>query len=184
MDDHSTGESTVKALLLIDLQNDYFPGGKFPLWNAEGVLEKIEVAIEAARAKGIPVVHIQHIADPAAGVAPFFVAGTPGAEIHPRILAAAPDAPIVIKAYADGFHATKLAEILVGLGATELLLCGMMTQNCVTHTAISKAAEAYDITVLPDCCTTASELLHFVALHAVSTRVKLVPSLDAINASH
>ena len=57
----------------------------------------------------------------------------------------------------------------------------MMTQNCVTHTAISKAAEKYAVTVLTDCCTTVSEILHLIALHALSTRVKLVPSTDVLS---
>lgn len=48
----------------------------------------------------------------------------------------------------------------------------MMTQNCVTHMAISKAAEKYSVTILPDCCTTVDEMIHNIALHAVSTRVK------------
>ena len=125
----------MKVLLVIDLQNDYFPGGKFPLWNAEAVLGNIEQAIEKANIKGIPVVLVQHIAK---GAAPFFNEGTPGADIHPRILAAAPQASIVVKEFADGFEKTNLEETLAKLGATELLVCGMMTQNCVTHTAISE----------------------------------------------
>ena len=56
-----------KALLLIDLQNDYFPGGKFPLWNTDVVLANIENAIGLARAKEIPIVHIQHLANPEIG---------------------------------------------------------------------------------------------------------------------
>src|SRR5271165_4931672 len=83
-----------KALIVIDLQNDYFPGGKFPLWNTEAVLHNIERAIGKATAQGIPVIHIQHIADSKMGIAPFFNDGTTGAEIHPRILAAAPSAPV------------------------------------------------------------------------------------------
>ena len=67
-----------KALLVIDLQNDYFPGGKFPLWNTEAVLQNIERAIEKANAQGIPVVIIQHIANSKLGIAPFFNEGTPG----------------------------------------------------------------------------------------------------------
>jgi len=169
-----------KALLVIDLQNDYFPGGKFPLWNTDVVLGNIERAIAKAKARGIPVVHIQHIANSKMGIAPFFNAGTAGADIHPRILAAAPGAPVVVKEYADSFEKTTLEETLAKLGVTELLVCGMMTQNCVTHTAISKAAEKYRVTILPDCCTTVTEILHNIALHAVSTRVKLVPSSEAL----
>ena len=169
-----------KALLVIDLQNDYFPGGAFPLWNTDVVLKNIEHAIEKAKSLGVPVIHIQHIANSKQEIAPFFNAGTPGADIHPRILAAAPKAPIVIKEFADSFEKTTLEETLSKLGVTELLVCGMMTQNCVTHTAISKAAEKYKVTILPDCCTTVSEILHLIALHAVSTRVKLVPSTEAL----
>ena len=50
-----------RALLVIDLQNDYFPGGKFPLWNTEATLCNVERAIMSAQAKGISVVHIQHL---------------------------------------------------------------------------------------------------------------------------
>jgi nicotinamidase-related amidase len=87
---------------------------------------------------------------------------------------------VVIKRFADSFHQTTLDETLQGAGAEELLVCGMMTQNCVTHTAISKAAEKYKVAVLPDCCTTVSEILHLIALHTLSTRVALQPSADAL----
>ena len=173
----------MKALLVIDIQNDYFPGGKFALWNAEETLRNIEAAIGRVRSAGIPVIHVQHVADPAAGPAPFFELGTPGADIHPRILAAAPDAPVVVKAFADSFVGTRLEDVLAQHGVTELLVCGMMTQNCVTHTAISRSAEKYTVRVLPDCCTTVSEMLHLLALHALSTRVSLVPSAQALEAA-
>lgn len=169
-----------KALLVIDIQNDYFPGGKFPLWNTEATLANIESAIKSAIAKGIPVIHIQHIANPDLGVSPFFNKGTPGAEIHPQILAAAPDAPVVIKEFADSFFQTNLEKILTDLGIEELLVCGMMTQNCVAFTAISQSAEKYKVAILPDCCTTVNEMIHKIALHGVSTRVALVSSNEAI----
>jgi nicotinamidase-related amidase len=98
-------------------------------------------------------------------------------KLHPRLAAAAPDAPVVVKAFADSFHETTLERTLADLGVDSLLVCGMMTQNCVTHTAISKAAEPYQVAILADCCTTVSEMLHLIALRAVSTRLA-VATLD------
>lgn len=169
-----------QALIVIDLQNDYFPEGKFPLWNTDITLANIEAAIAKARTKNIPVILVQHIADASKGIAPFFNAGTTGVEIHPRILLAAPDGIFVTKAFADSFHNTTLEETLSKLGTEELLICGMMTQNCVTHTAISKAAEKYSVKILTDCCTTVSQMIHRIALNAVSTRLSLVESSEEI----
>jgi nicotinamidase-related amidase len=173
-----------KALLVIDVQNDYFPGGKFPLWNTEATLQNIERAIEKANACKIPVIIIQHIADSNKGIAPFFNEGTTGMEIHPAILAITPEATVVVKAFADSFVKTALEETLTVLGVKELLVCGMMTQNCVTHTAISKSAEKYRVSILADCCTTVSEILHLIALNAVSTRLPLVSVDDALKTNH
>lgn len=162
------------ALIVIDLQNDYFPDGKFPLWNADTVLTRVETAIAAANARNIPVVLVQHVADTSKGPAPFFNAGSAGVDIHPRIIAAAPDAPVVVKRFADSFHATELEATLAALGVDSLLVCGMMTQNCVTHTAISRTADKYaHVTVLGDCCTTVSEILHLIALNGLSPRVTI-----------
>lgn len=169
------------ALLVIDLQNDYFPGGAFPLWNTDATLAAVERCIGRARAAGMPVVHIQHVADPGQGIAPFFNTGTRGVEIHPRILAAAPDAPVVTKHFADSFERTGLHETLRSFGVDALVLSGMMTQNCVTHTALSRSADDYGkVTVLTDATTTVSDMLHAIALHALSTRVALAPSGKAI----
>lgn len=165
-----------QALIVIDLQNDYFPGGQFPLWNTGVTLKNTELALAKAQARGLPVILVQHIADETKGISPFFNKGTPGVEIHPRILAAAPDAFVVTKAFADSFHQTRLEETLSRLGVEALLICGMMTQNCVTHTAISKAAEKYAVKILTDCCTTVNQMIHLMALNAVSTRIALVDS--------
>lgn len=172
-----------KALLVIDVQKDYFPDGAFPLWNADAVLNRIEAAMGAARESGMPVILVQHVVDPSQGPAPFFNGGTEGVEIHPRILAAAPGAPIVIKHYADSFEKTNLKSTLATLGVDELLVCGMMTQNCVTHTLLSRAADQYKVVVLEDGCTTVSEILHLLALHALSTRLPSLPWSQAIPGS-
>jgi nicotinamidase-related amidase len=161
------------AVLLIDLQNDYFPEGKFPLWDTEVTVANILTLIEKAKQRGDLIVHVQHIANPEMGISPFFNKGTSGAEIKSEIAAAAPDAPIVVKEFADSFEQTNLEEILKKNSIDSLLVCGMMTQNCVTHTAISRKAEQYDTAILMDCATTINEMIHKIALHAVSTRVKL-----------
>lgn len=50
----------------------------------------------------------------------------------------------------------------------------MMTQNCVTHTAISKKAEKYKVSIIEDCCTTTDAMIHIIALNAASPRVPLL----------
>lgn len=168
------------ALIVIDLQNDYFANGKYPLWNTEAVLDNCVAAIERAHALGMPVILVQHVADSSKGMAPFFNAGSSGVAIHPRILAAAPQAPVVVKRAADSFHQTSLQATLDGLGVGKLLLCGMMTQNCVTHTALSRAADQYEVAVLADCCTTVDQMLHAIALNALSIRVALPTAAQAL----
>jgi nicotinamidase-related amidase len=83
---------------------------------------------------------------------------------------------VVVKSFADGFAQTTLQDALSSLGATEIVVCGLMTQNCVTHTAISRSAKKRAVTVLTDACTTVSEILHLIAL---STRLKLLPVNEA-----
>ncbi len=170
-----------RVLIVIDVQNDYFTDGAFPLWHADATLDRIETAIAQAHAQSIPVVLVQHVVrGERAKAGGLFAEHTHGVAIHPRILAAAPDAPIVEKAFADGFWETSLDATLQGLGARHLLIAGMMTQNCVTHTAIAKAAERYTVTVLPECCTTVSEAIHQFAVNALQTRVTLAPAATAL----
>ena len=169
-----------KALLVIDMQKDYFEGGRFPLWNVYNTLENVIDAMKKAESAKIPVVLIKHVVSVEKGIAPFFNEGTKGCEIHHDILKAAPDAEVVIKQYADGFHKTNLGQILSTLGIEEILICGAMTQNCVTHTAISKEAEKYKVKVLKDCCTTVNEAIHQIALNGLSTRVDLVDYKDVL----
>ncbi|MGL4990956.1 MAG: cysteine hydrolase family protein [Sarcina sp.] len=170
-----------KALLIIDPQNDYFDGGAFPLWNTNKTLENIKKAIQKATEKNIPIVLIQHIADKSQGLSPFFNEDTEGVKIHKEILDLIKNPLIVTKTYADSFYNTNLEEVLSKLSIDELLICGMMTQNCVTHTAISKSAEKYTVKIIPECCTTVNEMLHLIALHAVSTRVDFIDIDSALN---
>ena len=162
------------ALLIIDIQNDYFPKGKFPLWNTDKILINVKGLIAKAHQQHIPVFLIQHVSSAPKGMAPFFEKGSEGANIHPEIIALCPNAEVIQKQHADSFYQTHLEKSLEKFDIDELLICGMMTQNCVTHTAISKKAEKYKVSIIEDCCTTTDLMIHKIALNAVSPRVPLV----------
>ncbi len=168
-----------KALLVIDMQYDYMSEGKFPLWEDRACLAEVLDAIDRAKEKEYPVILIQHVADPKLGLAPFFIEGTQGVEILTEVKVRVSEAPVVVKHYADAFYETSLNEILEKLDVEELLVCGMMTQNCVTHTAISnKKSKPYTVSVLKDACTTVSEPIHLIALAALTTWVTLIGNAD------
>jgi len=72
------------TLLLVDIQNDYFPGGKMELVNMEPATRQAQQLLSFFRSNQWPVVFIQHLAiKPQAS---FFIPGTTGAEIHDSIL--------------------------------------------------------------------------------------------------
>lgn len=159
------------ALIVIDVQNDYFPTGAYPLHDSPAVLARTLQAVHAAQAHGVPVVLVQHVAR---GPAPFFNRDTEGVQIHPALRAAAPTAPVVVKGHADSFLHTRLQDTLAALGVDTLWLCGMMTQNCVTHTALSPQAQGYTVRVLEDLCTTVDPMIHAIAISALRDRVEVV----------
>ncbi len=160
-----------KTLLVIDIQNDYFSGGAFPLYNTEETLNNIVDTIEQAKAQQVSIVLVQHIDYTSEAGSSFLCEGTEGAKIHPKILDAAKGAPIVIKTFADSFEQTTLSDTLAELGAEELIICGMMTQNCVAHTAISRDADKYKVSVLPECCTTTDKMIHNIGLRSITSKI-------------
>lgn len=165
-----------RTLLVIDIQNDYFPGGVLPLWQAGDTEERIVAAIGKARAAGDKVVLVRHVSKANAGL---FAAGGSGIAIRPAILEAAGDAPIVTKQNADAFQDTDLLQHLEG--TDELLVCGMMTQNCVVFTAMSWAADGFRVQVIGDLCTAPLEVVHKIALNALGSKTRVVDAAAAWN---
>lgn len=157
-----------RALVVIDIQNDYFPGGVLPLFEAEAVEDRVVQAIGKARAAGDRVILVRHVSAAESGL--FAKSGT-GIGIRDAITAAAGDAPVVTKAVADAFQDTDLASHLEGVD--ELLICGMMTQNCVVFTAMSRAADGFELSVVSDLCTAPSEIVHKIALNALGSKTKV-----------
>lgn len=155
------------ALIVIDIQNDYFPGGSFPLEQPEIACEAAISAIEKARGEGWLIVGIQHVAT---ADAPFFKPDTQGVNIHPDVVAALGDAPVIIKKEADSFFETNLEQLLRDHGITDVYLTGMMTQHCVTHTALSPQGLGMKMHVIANGCAAPTKALSDLALFGLSAR--------------
>ena len=139
------------CLILVDLQNDYFPGGSMELAGMETAAANARLLLDGARGAGIPVIHIQHIA--ARPGATFFIPGTAGAEIHPL---AAPGAgePVVVKHYPNSFRDTNLLQLLKENGAGSLVICGAMSHMCIDATTRAAFDLGFACTVVDDACAT------------------------------
>ncbi len=121
----------MNALVLIDIQNDYFPGGRMELPESGAAGEKAARLLAAARERGMPVFHVQHISTHQG--ADFFLPGTPGAEINSCVRPLSGEA-VIQKNYPNSFRETGLFQQLRGRGITNIVVAGMMTQMCVDTT--------------------------------------------------
>ncbi|WP_281954774.1 cysteine hydrolase family protein [Pseudophaeobacter arcticus] len=137
------------ALLLVDIQNDYFPGGDWELHAMEQAAENAASLLAAAREAGQMVVHIRH-ENPSAE-APFFRPGSRGAEIHSAVAPTA-DEPVLTKARPNSFLNTGLSDLLQEAGIEALTLCGAMSQMCIDATARAGRDLGFDITLAEDAC--------------------------------
>lgn len=140
-----------QALVVIDVQNEYFPGGKLELEGVEAAGEAVARALTAARKAGVPIFHIRHEnSDP--GAARFAAAST-GSEIAP-CAAPLPGESVTTKRIVDSFAGTDLEEALAESGAEELVAAGMMTHMCVDAFLRAAGARGYSCVLLGDACAT------------------------------
>jgi nicotinamidase-related amidase len=140
-----------KALILIDIQNDYFPGGRFELNQPDAAAQNAQRVLAYFRKKGLPIFHVQHInMNPGA---PFFIADTAGVNIHTLVLPF-PGERVVVKNTPDSFFNTDLLPLLNELGIEQLVICGMMSHMCVDTTVRSAKRLGFAIELLSDACTT------------------------------
>lgn len=142
------------ALLVIDIQNDYFPGGAMELEGAEAAAGKARQAIETFRARGWPVIHVRHLS--ARAGATFFLPGTRGAEIHDLVRPQSAEA-VVEKNFPNSFRATRLQSTLEEQGIKHLAVAGMMTHMCVDASVRHAADLGYRVTLLGDACATRAQ---------------------------
>ena len=140
-----------KALLLIDLQNDYFPGGKMTLDGANEAVQNAMLLLDRFRKEFWPVFHIRHVA--MKPDATFFLPGTAGARIHPNVGPVTGE-NVITKNYPNAFRDTALLNLLKKIDIQELVICGMMTHMCIDATTRAAKDLGYNCTVIADACAT------------------------------
>jgi nicotinamidase-related amidase len=138
-----------RALLIIDIQRDYFPGGAYPLVEPDAAAATARRLLDAFRSGGEPVIHLKHIWD--APDAAFMRPGTPGVEIHP-LVAPADGEPVIEKEQPNGFLGTDLADQLSARGIDALVVAGMMSSMCVDATVRAAVDQGLSATVVHDAC--------------------------------
>jgi len=140
-----------RALVLIDIQNDYFPGGKWPLNGMETAADNAAKILIAARAAGDLVVHVRH--EFLTTEAPFFTPDSEGAKIHSKVNSLNGE-PVVLKHYVNSFRETELEATLDRHGVDEVVICGAMSHMCVDAGTRAASDLGYQCTVVHDACAT------------------------------
>jgi ureidoacrylate peracid hydrolase len=177
-----------RALLVIDMQNGFcHPEGSFTrigmgLEGADVAVRNAAEAISQARDAAIPVVFTRHLyrpgrADegrslkqnsPALAGVDGLKTGSWDAAVMGE-LGCGPDDMVVDKVRFDAFQWTSLEPLLRGLGVTELVVCGVVTNICVETTVRSAFMRDYPVTLLADCCAAKTRRLHELSLEVLAS---------------
>lgn len=163
------------ALIIIDFQNDYFPGGKWLLTGIEQAAKNAANALAAARSKGDLVVHIRH--EFAQSDAPFLAPGTEGAKVHPA-LAEQQGEVVLVKQQINAFQGTGLHSLLQENNVDSLVILGNMTNVCVDAAVRAAADLGYKVTVLHDACATHDQSFNDVIVPAAQVQAAFMAALS------
>ncbi|MCP4114364.1 MAG: cysteine hydrolase [Desulfobacteraceae bacterium] len=155
------------ALLLIDIQNDYFPGGKMELEGAVEAGEKAAGILARFRERKLPVFHIRH--ESVGENAAFFLPGTDGQKIN-GLVAPEGDETVIVKNFPNSFAKTGLLEMLKAQKIEKLVVTGMMTFMCVDATTRAAKDLGFDCTLIHD--ATAARALEFNGRTVTADQVK------------
>jgi nicotinamidase-related amidase len=167
------------ALLLIDIQNDYFPGGKMVVEGSPEASQKAKQVLSLFREKGLPFAHIQHIS--ARSGASFLLPGSEGVEIHANVKPFAGEL-LIRKHYPNPFRDTPLLEHLRNKRIDHVVIAGMMTHMCVDSTTRAAFDHGFQCTVLHDACATRSLSFHGDMIPAKQVHAAFLAALGAVYA--
>ena len=152
-----------KALIVVDVQNDFCPGGSLAVRSGDEVVAPLNQLIKEFLDGGEPVFKTRdwhpamarHFAA-YGGIWPVHcVQNTPGAEFHAD-LSDDPRITIISKGIDEGadgysgFDATNLAQILRDQGVKEVWVGGLATDYCVKHTVLDALREGFEVKALAD----------------------------------
>ena len=158
------------ALVVVDVQIGVMESA----WDADRVVGNVALAVDRARAAGVPVVWVQHQDDE-------LVPGTPPWQWMPELVPADGES-LVAKEYNSSFEKTSLDDDLAGLGVSHLALAGAATNWCIRATAYAALERGYDLTLLEDAHTTNSEVAEAV-VDDLNTVMQWVSYADVSNAA-
>jgi len=163
------------ALVLIDIQNDYFAGGRMALEGADAAAENAARLLERFRQRGWPLFHVQHLST--RPNATFFIAGTEGVEFHSTVAPRAGEA-VVQKNFPNAFRATKLDTELRSRGVTELVIAGMMTHMCIDTSVRAAFDLGFKVELAFDACATRNLRFGETELSAAQVHGSFIAALN------
>jgi len=167
------------ALMLIDIQNDYFPGGSMEL---EGSIEaslNAKKVLSFFREKTMPVVHIQHFSVRPGST--FFLPNTDGVNIHPNV-SPMPEESVIEKNYPNSFRDTLLSEYLSKGQISHIVIAGMMTHLCVDATTRAAFDYGFQCTLLHDACATRNLVFEDKPIPAQQVHYAFLSALNGVYA--
>lgn len=164
-----------QALLIIDIQNDYFPGGAMELVGSIKAGAQAERLLQVFRQKSLPVIHVQHIAT--RPDATFFLPDTKGAQIH-ECVAPVEGETLFQKNYPNSFRETPLLEHLRQQQITQLVIVGMMTHMCIDTTTRAAADLGFQCRLAHDACATRSLSFGNATISAEQVQTAFLAAID------
>ena len=163
------------ALLLLEIQNDYFTNGRIPLEKSFEASSRAQTVLQISREKKFPIVHVQHISThPDAA---YLLPCTKGAEFHPNV-APIKGETIVKKHYPNSFKDTTLLAYLKKNKINHLLICGMMTHSTVDATVRAAYDLGFSCTVVYDACATRQLEFHHTTISAQNVHLAFLAAFQ------